>query len=132
MQLIPCGTIEEGHPTQGLKQLCNYGYIENSSYAFTQIFANQWLILFTLVSIFDISFFNYFGISITKYATASNRVTVDLFRILFVWIFSVLFGLEEFDPNLVPGFIILCLGFIIYNEIWLVPCFGLDKIPTQK
>jgi hypothetical protein len=86
----------------------------------------------SFVCIFDISFFNYFGISITKYATASNRVTVDLFRILFVWIFSVLLGLEKFKPILLPGFITLSLGFIIYNEMLIIPFFGLDQIPTKN
>jgi hypothetical protein len=130
--VIQCGSILEGPSTSGLSQLCNYGYIENSAYAFTQIAESPKLLLIALVGIFDISFFNYFGISITKYATASNRVTVDLLRILFVWIFSVLFGLEEFNLSLLPGFLILCLGFIIYNEIWLVPLFNLDKIPNSN
>lgn len=87
--------------------------------------------LMSLICIFDISFFNYFGISITKYATASNRVTVDLFRILFVWIFSVALGLEQFNSKLLPGFITLSLGFVIYNEMLVVPCFGFDKIPKR-
>lgn len=128
--MIQCGSILEGPSTSGLSQLCNYGYIENSAYAFTQIASSPKLVLIALVGIFDISFYNYFGISITKYATASNRVTVDLLRILFVWITSVVVGLEKFNPSLLPGFMILSLGFIIYNEIWLVPCFNFDKFTT--
>jgi uncharacterized membrane protein len=83
--------------------------------------------ILSIIAIFDISFFNYFGISITKYGSASQRVTVDLFRILFVWIFSVALGLEKFNVKLVPGFLVLTLGFLIYNEILIIPYFDLDK-----
>ena len=69
------------------------------------------------VTIFDIAFFNYFGISITKYASAAQRSTVDLLRILSVWIFSIILGLEKFNALIVPGFIMLATGFVIYNEI---------------
>jgi len=82
---------------------------------------NKWLIVMSLISICDISLFNYFGISITKYASAAQRITVDLFRILFVWIFSVVLGLEKFKIKLIPGFILLSLGFLIYNEILVIP-----------
>lgn len=88
---------------------------------------NKWLIVMTGVSIIDISFFNYFGISITKYASAANRATVDILRILFVWIFSVIIGLEKFNGYLLPGFILLVLGFVIYNEIIVLPFWDFDK-----
>ncbi len=85
----------------------------------------------SLISIFDISFFNYFGITITKYATAGNRATVDLFRILCVWIASCLLGLEKFNAYLLPGFLLLSCGFVIYNEIIVIPYFGLHKESNQ-
>lgn len=89
--------------------------------------ANPKLIFLSLVSIVDISLFNYFGVSLTKYASAANRATVDLFRILFVWVFSVVFGLEQFNAYLLPGFLILSLGFCIYNELLIVPWWGLNQ-----
>jgi len=75
----------------------------------------------SFVSIFDIAFFNYFGISVTKYASAAQRSTVDLLRIVSVWIFSVIFGLEDFNALQIPGLIILAAGFAIYNEIVTIP-----------
>jgi len=87
---------------------------------------NGWLILMSTITICDIALFNYFGISITKYASASQRSTVDLLRILFVWVFSVVFGLEEFNIYLLPGFITLSAGFLIYNEIWVLKYYQLD------
>ena len=80
-----------------------------------------------MITICDIALFNYFGISITKYASASQRSTVDLLRILFVWVFSVVLGLEEFNIYLLPGFITLSAGFLIYNEIWVLKYYELDK-----
>lgn len=53
--------------------------------------------MLALVGIVDISLFNYFGIAIIKNASAANRATVDLARVLFVWIFSVGLGLESFN-----------------------------------
>jgi len=83
------------------------------------------------VTIFDIAFFNYFGISITKYASAAQRSTVDLLRILSVWIFSIVLGLEKFNVLIVPGFVLLAIGFVIYNEIILIPCMQLDYWTQQ-
>jgi len=83
------------------------------------------------VTIFDIAFFNYFGISITKYASAAQRSTVELLRILSVWIFSIVLGLEKFNVLIVPGFVLLAIGFVIYNEIILIPCMQLDYWTQQ-
>ncbi len=78
------------------------------------------------VTIFDIAFFNYFGISITKYASAAQRSTVDLLRILTVWIFSVVLGLETFNALTVPGFLTLAAGFVVYNEMLTIPYMEMD------
>lgn len=83
--------------------------------------------LMSFVTIFDIAFFNYFGISVTKYASAAQRSTVDLLRILTVWIFSVVFGLETFNALQIPGFLILAAGFVVYNEIVTIPYLQLDE-----
>ena len=77
--------------------------------------------------IFSIASFNGSGVFVTKYASAANRATVDILRILFVWIFSVMIGLEKFNGYLLPGFILLVLGFVIYNEIIVLPIWDLDK-----
>lgn len=89
--------------------------------------SNKILILFSCVNVFDVTLFNYYGVSITKYSSAAARATVDLCRIICVWVVSVAFGLEVFKASFLPGFLILCTGFVIYNEIVIVPCFGLDK-----
>ena len=67
MQLYKCG----GYNATGLALLCNYNYLENSAFAFHQFAQSKWLWVMSSVTIFDIAFFNYFGISITKYASAA-------------------------------------------------------------
>lgn len=61
------------------------------------------------------------GVSITKYAAASQRVTVDNTRTLFVWIFSLIWLDESWNTIQLFAFIILVSGTLIYNEIVIVP-----------
>jgi hypothetical protein len=122
-QLYRCG----GYNAIGLELLCNYNYLENSAFAFKQLAENKWLLAMSSITIFDIAFFNYFGITITKYASAAQRSTVDLLRILSVWVMSVILGLEKFNALQVPCLIILAAGFAIYNEIVSIPFGGLDQ-----
>lgn len=61
------------------------------------------------------------GVSITKYAAASQRVTIDNTRTLFVWIFSLIWLNESWNTLQLIAFIILVSGTLIYNEIVVVP-----------
>lgn len=69
----------------------------------------------------SISCFNAFGVSITKYSTASQRSTVDTCRTLIIWAVSVGVGWENFLPLELLGFAMLVGGTLIYNEIVIVP-----------
>ena len=40
---------------------------------------------------------------------------------------SCLLGLETFHWQTIPGFIILVIGTLLYNEIFEVPCFGFNQ-----
>lgn len=65
MQTIKCGG------STGLAQLCNFGYLENSSYAFKQIALNPVIFWLILAMSSSIAIFNVCGVSTTKYATAA-------------------------------------------------------------
>ena len=67
------------------------------------------------------------GIACTKYASAAQRSTIDTSRTIFIWIVSVLLGLESFIAMEIPGFIILALGTLLYNEIIVIPYFGFNE-----
>jgi hypothetical protein len=79
----------------------------------------------------SIACFNACGVAITKYASAAQRSTVDTCRTLLIWVISLMMGTESFlfplSLGQVAGFGLLVLGTLIYNEILILPCEGLNK-----
>ena len=65
MQTIKCSG------DTGLSQLCNFGYLENSSYAFAQMGESGVIIALTFGIMASIACFNVCGITTTKYASAA-------------------------------------------------------------
>eukprot|EP00026_Physarum_polycephalum_P008817 Phypoly_transcript_08918.p1 GENE.Phypoly_transcript_08918~~Phypoly_transcript_08918.p1 ORF type:complete len:380 (+),score=54.06 Phypoly_transcript_08918:171-1310(+) len=74
-----------------------------------------------LGSIFSIAFLNFFGISVTKYLSATHRTTIDATRVVLVWVVSLVVKWETFEYLQLIGFIILVLGTAIFNEIIKLP-----------
>jgi hypothetical protein len=79
-----------------LSALCNFGYLENSAYAWQQIADRPVIMLQTVGSILSIACFNSFGIATTKYASAAQRSTIDTSRTIVIWACSCLFLNEPF------------------------------------
>lgn len=79
------------------------------------------IIYYSIGIIISISMFNATGVSITKYAAASQRATIDTSRTLFIWIFSLIFLGEKWSWVQFIAFIILVFGTLIYNEILVLP-----------
>ena len=121
MQLVKCSG------TSGLSTLCNFGYLENSAYAFAQMADNPVLIVYTFGIMVSIAFFNVCGVTTTKLASAAQRSTVDTSRTVLIWTMSVLLGLEEFYWEPLIGFVFLVFGTLLYNEIIILPFAGFDK-----
>ena len=73
--------------------------------------------------------FNVAGMSITKYASSSTRVTIDALRTIVVWAFGFAFKWETWNVKRTPTqmgcFIILVLGVLTYNRV-------LIKIPYMR
>jgi drug/metabolite transporter (DMT)-like permease len=124
MQLVKCPNQTD---PKGFGKMCDYGYLENSSFAFWQMGENGNIVMLVIFTIVCIAFFNSFGIACTKYASAAQRSTIDTSRTLTIWILSVLLGLESFVPWEIPGFILLICGTLMYNEIVVIPYFGYDQ-----
>jgi len=101
--------------------LCNDGYLENTKAAVADFGNHPILILYSCFIIVSIACFNATGVAITKYATAAQRSTVDTSRTLLIWIFSLILGWEQFLGWELIGFVLLVLGTLIYNEIYVVP-----------
>ena len=76
--------------------LCNFRYLENSSYAFAQMADNGIIIVYTIGIMISIAFFNVCGVTTTKMASAAQRSTIDTSRSVLIWAGSCLLGFEPF------------------------------------
>jgi len=83
---------------------------------------NSWIILLSTVGmIFSISFFNYFGLTVTKKISATTRMVLDSVRTFVIWGFSLAVGWQEFQYWQIVGFVFLLLGTFVYNNIIKLP-----------
>ena len=89
------------------------------------------IIYYSIGIIISIAMFNATGVSITKYAAAAQRATIDTSRTLFIWIFSLLFLGEKWSWVQFIAFIILVFGTLIYNEILILPA-NVFRYGTKK
>lgn len=79
----------------------------------------------SLLIMFSIGGFNFFGLSVTRTVSATSRSTIDTCRTLFIWVFSLGLGWEGFKWLQVVGFAALVYGTFVFNEIVRPP--GLPK-----
>ena len=121
MQSIKCSG------DQGLEKLCNFGYLENSSYAFKQMSENGVIIGLAFMMAASIAIFNVCGIMTTKYASAAQRSTIDTSRTVIIWIMSISFLGETFEWQTLICFVMLTFGTLLYNEIIVLPILGFDQ-----
>jgi drug/metabolite transporter (DMT)-like permease len=108
---------------------CPFGTLESVSFAIEQICQSWKLILAILGYIFSIALFNFFGISITNFASALSRSTIEVIRNCTIWIFSLLFGWEKLrwmSFLQLGGFITLTFGSLLFNEIIILPIMGFN------
>ena len=106
--------------------------MENSSYAFAQMAAKPVIIWQTFGMMASIACFNVCGITTTKVASAAQRATIDTSRTLIIWIMSIALGLEDFHWEAIFGFVFLVFGTLMYNEIIVLPFWGLDQNTKEK
>ena len=103
---------------------------ENAIFAFKQIWASWELKLYLSMYILSIAFFNFSGLTISKYASATSRTIVDTLRTIVVWTFFLVMPFvpedtkETFSWLQLVGFLILILGGLIYNEILVIKFWG--------
>ena len=110
--------------------MCPFGRLEDSVIAFQQMWDNKAILFLNLGIICSISSFNAFGVAVTKNASAAQRSTIDTSRTVLIWIFFLIYpgaGHEHFQWLQLIGFIVLVTGTLVYNEIVVLPFWGLDK-----
>lgn len=76
LQVIPCDS-----------NLCSNGKVEDTIQALDQIINSSYIALLCVGIIISVAFLNSFGLAVTKYASASQRSTVDASRMVLIWIF---------------------------------------------
>ena len=103
---------------------------ENAIFALKQLWASRDLKFFASLYIISIAFFNFSGLSISKYASATSRAVVDTLRTIVVWTFFLTMPFvpesakETFEWAQLIGFIIMIIGSFIYNEILVLHFWG--------
>ena len=91
---------------------------------------NKAILFLNLGIICSISSFNAFGVAVTKNASAAQRSTIDTSRTVLIWFFFLIYqgaGHEKFEWLQLLGFIVLVTGTLVYNEIIVLPFWGLDQ-----
>ncbi|KAJ2656791.1 hypothetical protein IW148_005481 [Coemansia sp. RSA 1199] len=88
---------------------------------FQQIVQNPSVWQTSIYIMISIALFNYFGLSVTRYLSATSRATIDTCRTLFIWMSSLALGWETFSWIQVIGFAILVYGTFIYNRVVSLP-----------
>lgn len=93
--------------------------------AIYQLGGDYRILVGTLGSIISIAFFNFAGISVSKYINATTRMVLDSLRTLFIWIVSLALGWQAFTVESfllqALGFGFLVLGMALFYEIGIGP-----------
>ena len=108
----------------------NY-HIEDTKFAFRQMWDKKVILIVYIFYVVSIALYNIVGINLTKLVSSTARAVVDTVRTVFIWLFFIFFSPvegtnEEFYPLQFVGFCLLVLGTLIYNEIVVLPFWGLD------
>ncbi|KAJ1952942.1 hypothetical protein EC988_003278, partial [Linderina pennispora] len=88
---------------------------------FHQIVDNPAVWQTSIYIMLSIAFFNFFGLSVTNYLSATSRATIDTCRTLFIWMISLALGWESFSWIQVVGFVVLVYGTFVYNRVLTLP-----------
>ena len=80
-----------------------------------------------LLTIVLIAGYNATGVTITKYASSTQRSTIDNSKTLIIWCVFLYTGEEKFMWLELAGFMLLLLGTLVYNEIVEIPIDFMSK-----
>lgn len=115
--------------------LCTNGRLEDPFQALEQMRKSSF-ITFGMISLaFFGCILNVFGILVTKYTTSAHRATINQVKVASIWMFFLAYTghhtQETFLPLQLVGFIIVLTGVCLFNEILVLPFWGLNK-KTKK
>lgn len=108
---------------------------EDAIDGFTQIANSPEIAGWTIGNMFSIACFNFAGITVTKELTSTTRAVLDNIRQIFIWVFSLIWGWQDFNPLTPVGFVVLITGMWIYNDVIVRPLLYKvmgKKMPTYE
>ena len=124
LQFISAGRIREDSRGHDLNL---FGKVEDSIVAFAQMGESVPLLLLNIGTLFFIACLNYVCLSVTKYASATARTTILPVTTVGLWIISISLGWENILYFQIIGFSFITFGAFLYNEILILPFWGLNK-----
>jgi hypothetical protein len=101
------------------------------------------LLAFVVFNMFSISFFNFFGVTISGQLSAVTRTINDAMRTMIIWTVEIIvfYGIsekygQEWQPHSylqLIGFLFLITGNMINSKVLRLPCFRYDEVaPTAS
>ncbi len=131
----PCAEIPIGEEGEEIDDGITFRF-EEPILALRQIFHSTKIGLLQLLYIVSIATFNFGGVSVTKYASATSRTIINTLRTILIWIFFLTPVVpkkthEKWSWIQLAGFILLIIGALIYNEIVELPFWGFNRY-TKK
>ena len=112
--------------------MCNNGKLEDMNSVFAELKYSPELFNSILLSIILIAGYNATGVMITKYASSTQRSTIDNSKTLIIWFVFLYTGEEKFIWLELAGFMSLLLGTLVYNEILEIPIDFMSKNTAQN
>ena len=123
---IPC-------TPDALTAFCPYGIFEDTPRAFNEISRSLVLFIAVIITITSLGSFNFFGVSLTKCASATHRGAVNAVRPFTVWIFCLIVQWETFSWIQLAGYIVSVYGMVLYYGILpLNPVSLFNKPPETE
>jgi len=107
------------------------GRLEDPIDAFTQMKNEPQIIGYLSLTMLSIAFFNFSGVSITKYMSATTRKVLDTLRTMVIWFCSMMFyfaderwGMPSFKDEFwlqLSGFFFVVTGIFLYSDVLIMP-----------
>ena len=94
---------------------CNSGHLESISDAFWMMGNNSGLVVAIIITMITLGFFNFFGLTITKYLSSLARALIMMSVTVIVWIYSLIILGQKFYFLQLVGFLGVVLGNVIYQ-----------------
>lgn len=101
--------------------MCATGFLEDPVSAWNELSQSVTLLVLTGLGVLFGSLADYYSLCVAKNVSSPARCIIDLFKALFVWVYSLFFRDEQMDWIQVGGFALLIFGNLVLNEIMDLP-----------